>query len=71
MEVEVEEGEGEGEGGGESSSETGDELPGDMCEQGEHNWTHSVCMICSFCGFCTGYGPGCCNEGIPGREVGM
>jgi len=41
-----------------------------MCAVGDHKWGHKVCMICKFCGFCTGYGPGCCNEGLPGREPG-
>ena len=42
-----------------------------MCAEGEHKWGHNVCMICNICGFCTGYGPGCCNEGLPGRDPGM
>ena len=44
---------------------------GDMCAEGEHKWSHTVCMICNFCGFCTGYGPGCSNNGLPGRSAGM
>lgn len=53
----------------ESSSE--EEGGGDMCPSGDHKWAHNVCMMCKFCGYCTGYGPGCCNEGLPGREAGM
>ena len=41
-----------------------------MCEDGAHVWSHDVCMICMFCGYCTGYGPGCCNEGSPDRDPG-
>ena len=41
-----------------------------MCDDGDHEWAHNLCMICPFCGYCTGYGPGCCNEGLPGREAG-
>lgn len=51
------------------SSEGEDDFP-EMCEEGSHAWKHDVCMICNFCGYCTGYGPGCCNEGSPGREPG-
>ena len=56
----------------EDSPSSDDEI--DMCNPGEHKWTHNVCMICKFCNYCTGYGPGCCNQGmadrIPGGYVG-
>ena len=43
----------------------------DMCAEGEHKWGHGVCMICTFCGFCTGYGPDCSNGRLPRSDVGM
>ena len=52
----------------EDSASSGDEI--NMCPPGEHNWGHDVCMICKFCGYCTGYGPGCCNQGLAGRNLG-
>lgn len=52
----------------EESGSSGDEI--DMCAPGEHKWNHSVCMICKFCGYCTGYGPGCCNQGLAERNPG-
>ncbi|KAL5460457.1 hypothetical protein EMCRGX_G033908 [Ephydatia muelleri] len=51
-----------------SSEEEGDDSG--MCSKGEHTWVQAVCMMCKFCGFCTGYGPNCCNEGLPGRVPG-
>ena len=51
-----------------SSEEEGDDSG--KCHKGEHMWAQAVCMMCKFCGFCTGYGPNCCNEGLPGREPG-
>ena len=62
--------------GEDSSSEEEEEenddavVPQILCEEGEHKWAHNVCMVCFFCGYCTGYGPGCCNEGSAGREPG-
>ena len=41
-----------------------------MCEEGSHVWALDVCMICNYCGYCTGYGPRCCNEGKPDRDPG-
>ena len=69
--VEGEEGGGE-EGEGSSSDEEDEEglVPDHICDDGEHKWAHDVCMICTMCGYCTGYGFGCCNEGQPGREPG-
>ena len=53
-------------------AESSDEDEGEsMCLPGEHTWGHERCMICHFCKFCTGYGPSCCNEGLPGRDPGM
>ena len=42
-----------------------------MCEPGTHVWRNILCMICFFCGECTGYGPGCCRNGEPGRDPGL
>ena len=69
--VGVEGEEGEGEGG--SSDEDDDEgsIPDIICDDGDHKWTHNICMICTLCGYCTGYGFGCCNEGELGRESGQ
>ena len=41
-----------------------------ICEPGKHQWEKQVCMICKSCSYCTGYGPGCCNQGIPNRAPG-
>ena len=65
-----EEGEAEGEKSGSDEDDDEEGIPESMCDDGEHKWAHNVCMVCSFCGFCTGYGPECCNEGLPGREKG-
>lgn len=42
----------------------------EMCEPGDHQWERQVCMICKVCNYCTGYGPGCCNQGLPDRIPG-
>ncbi|KAL5268418.1 hypothetical protein ACHWQZ_G002322 [Mnemiopsis leidyi] len=42
-----------------------------MCEPGTHVWRNILCMICFFCGECTGYGPGCCRNGEPDRDPGL
>ena len=48
-----------------------DDMEGDdICAAGEHTFAHNKCMVCRFCKFCTGYGPSCCNEGLPGRDAG-
>ena len=52
----------------EDSVSSGEEV--DMCPPEEHKWSHNVCMICKFCGYCTGYGPGCCNQGLAERNPG-
>lgn len=56
---------------GEEETESGDEddVEG-MCPQGEHEWATERCLICQYCKYCTGYGPSCCNEGMPGRDPG-
>ncbi|XP_011407139.1 PREDICTED: E3 ubiquitin-protein ligase MYCBP2-like, partial [Amphimedon queenslandica] len=41
-----------------------------ICPKGEHTWTNERCLICQFCKYCTGYGPSCCNEGMPDRDPG-
>ena len=58
------------EGGEEEENSSDEDDLGAMCEEDSHVWTHDVCMICMFCGYCTGYGPGCCNEGKPDRDPG-
>ena len=55
----------------EEVEESDEEDEDGLCAPGEHNWSISRCMVCKFCKFCTGYGPTCCNEGMPGREPGM
>ncbi len=47
---------------------SGDEI--EICHSDEHKWSSDVCMICKFCGYCTGYGPGCCNQGMGERDPG-
>ena len=71
--VEGEEGGGEEGAGGSSSDEEDEEglVPDNICDDGDHKWAHDVCMICTMCSYCTGYGFGCCNEGQPGREPGQ
>lgn len=34
-----------------------------LCTSGNHNWKYDQCMICTSCGECTGYGPGCVASG--------
>lgn len=34
-----------------------------LCAAGNHNWKYDQCMICTSCGECTGYGPGCVASG--------
>lgn len=58
----------DGEGSDDSEDESESEF--DMCPPGEHDWSVSRCRVCKNCSFCTGYGPTCCNEGLPGREPG-
>ncbi len=59
----------DGEEEGEDDSED-DDSDDDICPPGEHDWSVSRCVVCKYCKFCTGYGPTCCNEGMPGRETG-
>ena len=42
----------------------------DLCAPGDHDWSTSRCVVCKICKYCTGYGPSCCNDGLPGREPG-
>jgi E3 ubiquitin-protein ligase MYCBP2 len=41
---------------------------------GKHKYGKGNCKVCSICGYCTGYGPGCCNthtgERLPGSDCG-
>lgn len=54
----------------EDADESDEEDVDTMCLPGEHSWGNDRCMICQFCKFCTGYGPSCCNEGLPDRDPG-
>ena len=42
----------------------------DKCKDKKHSYSQNICMICTVCGYCTGYGPSCCNthnaERVPG-----
>lgn len=37
---------------------------------GKHKWKHDMCMLCSVCGRCTGYGVDCVNQGQADRNPG-
>ncbi|XP_012285925.1 E3 ubiquitin-protein ligase MYCBP2 [Orussus abietinus] len=45
-----------------------------MCFPGQHQWRHGVCMVCTVCRECTGYGISCLNglrsDRNPGWECG-
>lgn len=69
--VEGEEEGGEGEGSLSEDDEEEGVVPEHICEDGEHKWANDVCMVCTLCGYCTGYGVSCCNEGQPGRQPGQ
>ncbi|XP_043286736.1 E3 ubiquitin-protein ligase MYCBP2 isoform X2 [Venturia canescens] len=39
-----------------------------MCSPGQHQWRRRVCMVCTVCRECTGYGMVCLNSTLPGRN---
>lgn len=41
-----------------------------ICPPGKHKWKHDMCMLCSVCGRCTGYGVDCVNQGQADRNPG-
>ena len=42
-----------------------------LCPSGRHHrWKHDKCMVCSFCGECTGYGSVCVSADRPDRNPG-
>lgn len=43
----------------------------DTCKPGKHNWKHSVCMICTVCGECTGYSISCLSSIRSNRKPGQ
>lgn len=43
----------------------------DICKPGKHNWKHAVCMVCSFCGQCTGYSISCLSSIRSNRKSGQ
>lgn len=43
----------------------------DICKPGKHNWKHSVCMVCSVCGECTGYSISCLSSIRSNRKHGQ
>ncbi|XP_058809373.1 E3 ubiquitin-protein ligase MYCBP2-like [Phymastichus coffea] len=45
-------------------------LPG-MCPPGGHQWRYRVCMICTICCECTGYGNSCLSSVRPDRNPGQ
>ncbi|XP_059170813.1 E3 ubiquitin-protein ligase MYCBP2-like isoform X4 [Physella acuta] len=47
------------------------ELDDNLCPPGKHKWVQEVCMICSICKECTGYGVSCVNSGRKDRNPGM
>ncbi|KAH9488940.1 E3 ubiquitin-protein ligase mycbp2 [Bulinus truncatus] len=47
------------------------EVDDNLCPQGKHKWVQEVCMICSVCRECTGYGVSCVNSGRKDRNPGM
>ncbi|XP_014287849.1 E3 ubiquitin-protein ligase MYCBP2 isoform X3 [Halyomorpha halys] len=67
METAVEE-----EGIEDEEAEWGDE--GGVCPPGQHKWKHDLCMVCTVCRECTGYGISCLSsmrpDRIPGQECG-
>ncbi|XP_055893471.1 E3 ubiquitin-protein ligase MYCBP2-like isoform X4 [Biomphalaria glabrata] len=47
------------------------EVDDNLCPHGKHKWVQEVCMICSVCRECTGYGVSCVNSGRKDRNPGM
>nr|AOV18880.1 myc binding protein 2 [Lymnaea stagnalis] len=47
------------------------EVDENLCPPGKHRWVQEVCMICSICRECTGYGVSCVNSGRKDRNPGM
>lgn len=43
----------------------------DTCKPGKHNWKHSVCMVCTVCGECTGYSISCLSSIRSNRKPGQ
>ena len=41
-----------------------------MCSAGKHSWSIDLCMICTLCHQCTGFGPTCVSSDSPGRLPG-
>ena len=41
----------------------------DKCN-GKHKYEKKECRVCNVCGYCTGYGPGCCNTHAEKRDPG-
>ena len=51
-------------------SDEEDEEDAQLCAKDDHTWVNERCLICLYCKYCTGYGPSCCNEGMPDRDPG-
>lgn len=51
-------------------SDEEDEEDAQICGKDDHTWVNERCLICLYCKYCTGYGPSCCNEGMPDRDPG-
>ncbi|CAL4118247.1 unnamed protein product, partial [Meganyctiphanes norvegica] len=46
-------------------------LDGGMCPPGRHRWTRDLCLVCTICHECTGYGAACVSSGRPNRNAGQ
>ena len=42
----------------------------DKCKDKRHVYAKNNCNICTVCGYCTGYGPSCCNTHNEDRVPG-
>lgn len=42
-----------------------------MCQPGQHQWRHRVCMVCTICRECTGYSISCLSSIRPDRNPGQ
>ena len=42
-----------------------------MCAPTKHKWTRDVCMVCTICHECTGYGAACVSSDRPNRVPGQ